>query len=107
MRFLAIGEPTSEYTRETANGLMDAEIAVAQQMYAEHVMREGYLDESSTRAVLILDAADRAEAEAQLARYPMVRAELIVSSVTALTGLPAVLPAGPPAPRDAWWPLPT
>lgn len=104
MRFLAIGSPTARYTAEAAAELMHAEMAVARQLYADQTMREGYLDESSSGAVLLLDAADPSEVETQLARYPMIQAGLISFSVTALSGLPAITPPVRSTPRDAWWP---
>lgn len=105
MRFLAIGSPTARHSSEAATELMHGEMTVARQLYAEGTMREGYLDESFSRAVLLLDAADRSEVDTQLARYPMVQAGLVHFSVTALTGLPAISPVEPSTQRNAWWPL--
>jgi hypothetical protein len=104
MRFLAVGSPTARYSPDAAKELVHAEMTVARQLYAELTIREGYLDDSFTQAVLLLDGADLSQVEAQLARYPMVQAGLIHFSVTALTGLPALSPAVPAARRDAWWP---
>jgi len=100
MRFLAIGRHTAAYTAEAAEALMAAEMGTASDLYREGVLREGYMDESYSDAVLLLDAADLQAASEQLTRYPMVRAGLIEFEITPLVGLPAIADAG----RPAWWP---
>jgi hypothetical protein len=90
MRFLAIGHHTVAYTAEAAEALLPAEMRTARALYRERVIREAYMDQSYSDAVLLLDAADLDTATEQLNRYPMVRAGLVQFRITPLVGLPAI-----------------
>jgi hypothetical protein len=104
VRFLAIGHHTDKHTVEAAEALMAAEMRTARDLYREGLIREAYMDESYSQAVLLLDATDLHTATEQLGRYPMVRAGLIHFQIISLVGLPAITDTDQSTARPAWWP---
>ncbi|KQO10376.1 hypothetical protein ASF06_09425 [Agreia sp. Leaf244] len=104
MRFLAIGERTSDYTTAQAYELMAAEMDTARTLYGERVIREAYMDDSYADAVLLLDAEDLAAATTHVNRYPMVQAGIIHFRITPLVGLPAIIAGATPQVWPDWWP---
>jgi hypothetical protein len=104
MRFLAIGERTSDYTTARAYELMAAEMDTARALYRERVIREAYMDDSYADAVLLLDAEDLAAATTHVNRYPMVQAGIVYFRITPLVGLPAIIVDIKPEAWPDWWP---
>ena len=104
MRFLAIGHHTATYTAEAAEALMSAEMRIAGDLYQERIIREAYMDQSYSDAVLLLDAIDLDTVTEHLNRYPMVRAGIIQFQITPLVGLPAIIDADQPTSWPDWWP---
>jgi len=89
MRILAVERPISGVTAERFTPeIRAAEARVTWDMHQAGVIRELYFRADEEMAVLVLECAGRAEAEAALARLPMVATGLIEFEVWPLRAYP-------------------
>jgi len=72
MKILAIERDLRPIPADARADILRREAAAAWQLQQADVIREIYLAEGRTRAVLILECADVAEARARLASLPLV-----------------------------------
>lgn len=88
MKILAIEHETPGLTEDDFAPHLEAEARRAWDLHQEGLIRELYFRADRAEAVLVLECADVAEAEAVLATLPLVRAGLITFELIPLRAYP-------------------
>lgn len=88
MKILALEQERSGVTAEAFKPHLKAEAARAWELYQAGVVREMYFRQDRSEAVLVLECADVAEAEAALNTLPLVQAGLITFEIIPLRPYP-------------------
>lgn len=73
MKFFVIAKRDPKYAPEEFAPVLDAEARRARQLYAENILREIHSRTDGKGAVLVLEAADQAAAEAAMKSLPLVQ----------------------------------
>lgn len=74
MKLLAVIDVAATADLPSMRAELASEIRASWALFAAGVLREAYATETSTRVVFILEADDRAQAEAQLRKLPLIAA---------------------------------
>jgi muconolactone delta-isomerase len=89
MKWLALGADVQGVTDATfTQELLTREAAEVWKMYQAGIIREAYFRTDREDAVLVLECADRAEAEQALASLPLVNHSLITFDLIPLKAYP-------------------
>ena len=77
MKVVVVATRSEKFTAEDFAPLLPAEAKKALQLFAADVVREIYSRKDGKGAVLVLEAADEAEARARLAELPLAEAGML------------------------------